>query len=73
MALILTYSLARLATLAAVGIEGAGCLLLILFLHVHSFSFFSPVPLFHLIYYLSNLSSPFLWEKTQNDPQGLTC
>ena len=31
---------------------------------------FSPVPLFHLLYYLS---SPFLWEMTQNDPQGLTC
>ena len=30
----------------------------------------SPIPFFHLLYYLS---SPFLWETTQNDPQGLTC
>ena len=26
-----------------------------------------------LLYYLFLLSSPFLWETTQNDPQGLTC
>ena len=39
----------------------------------HFFCFFtfihfplSPIPFFHL-------SSPFLWETTQNDPQGLTC
>ena len=31
---------------------------------------FSPVHLFHFLY---NLSSPFLWEMTQNDPQGLMC
>ena len=31
---------------------------------------FSSIPLFHLLYYLS---STFLWETTQNDPQGLTC
>ena len=47
-----------------------GMFLFLLFLHLHScFSFF-PVPLFHLFYYLF---SPFLWETTQNDPQGLTC
>ena len=34
---------------------------------------FSPVPLFYLLYYLFYISSPFLWETTQNDPQGLTC
>ena len=45
-----------------------GMFLFLLFLHFHScFSFF-PVPLFHLKY----LFSPFLWETTQNDPQGLT-
>ena len=32
---------------------------------------FSPVPLFPPLYYLFYLSSPFLWETTQNDPQGL--
>ena len=35
-----------------------------------SFIFFSPLSLLDLLYYLS---SPFLWETTQNDPQGLTC
>ena len=44
-----------------------------LFLHFHSLSSFSSVPLFHLLYYLFYLSSPFLWETTENDPQGLTC
>ena len=39
---------------------------------VSSFSSFSPV-LFNFLYYLFYLSSPFLWEMTQNDPQGLTC
>ena len=39
----------------------------------HSCSFFLPVPLFHLFYYLFYLFLPFLWETTQNDPQGLTC
>ena len=28
-----------------------------------------PVPLFHLIYYLFYLFSPFLWESTQHDSQ----
>ena len=40
---------------------------------IHSFSSFSPVPIFHLFYYLFYLSSPFLWDMTQNDPHGLTC
>ena len=35
--------------------------------------FFHPVLLFHLLYYLFYLSSSFLWETTQNDPQGFTC
>ena len=47
--------------------------LFLLFLHFHSCFFFFPVPFFHLLYYLSCLFSPFLWEMTQNDPQGLTC
>ena len=34
---------------------------------------FCPVPLFHFLYYLFYLSSPFFLEMTQNDPQGLTC
>ena len=44
--LILAYSWARPATLAAGGGRG-GMFLLFLFLHFHSFSSFSPVPLFH--------------------------
>ena len=63
--------LAKPAILAAG--KGSGVMFLfLLFLHFHSFSSFSPVPLFHL-YYLFYLSSSFLWEMTQNDPQGLTC
>ena len=51
------------------GGEGGGYFYF-LFLHCHScFSFF-PVPLFHLLYYLIYLFSPFLWETTQNDLQG---
>ena len=50
-------------------VEG-GIVLFLLFLHFLSFSSFSPAPLFHLLYYLS---SPFLWEMTQNDQQRLTC
>ena len=34
-------------------------------------SSFSSVPLFNLLYYFFYLSSPFLWETTQNDQQGL--
>ena len=41
--------------------------------HFHSCSSFFSVPLFHLLYYLFYLFSPFRWETAQNDPQGLTC
>ena len=70
--LILAYSWARLAILAAGG--GRGGMFLLLFLHTHPFSSFSPVPLFNLLYYLfyMYLSSPFLLETTQNDTQRLT-
>ena len=68
--LILAYSWARFTVLAA-GKGRGGMFLFLLFLHFHSFSFlpFS----FYLLYYLFYLSSPFLRETTQNDPQGLTC
>ena len=70
--LILAYSWARPATLVA-GKGREVMFLFLLFLHFHScFSFF-PVPPFHLFCYLFCLFSPFLWETTQNDPQGLTC
>ena len=67
--LILAYSWARPAILV-VGKGRGGMFLFLLFLHFLSCSSFFPVPLFHLLYYLF---SPFLWETTQNDPQGLTC
>ena len=70
--LILTYSWARPAILVA-GKGGGGMFLFLLFLYFHSCSSFFPVPLFHLFYYLFYLFSSFLWEMTQNDPQGLTC
>ena len=70
--LILAYSWARPAILV-VGKGGGGMFLFLLFLHFHSCSSFFPVPLFHLLYSLFYLFSPFLWETTQNDPQGLTC
>ena len=38
-----------------------------------SFIFLSPLSLFHHLYYIFYLSSSFLGETTQNDPQGLTC
>ena len=41
----------------------------LLFLHCHSFSSFSHVPLFHLLYCFFYLSFPFLWETTQSDLQ----
>ena len=70
--LILAYSWARPAILVA-GKGREVMFLFFLFLHFHScFSFF-PVPPFHLFCYLFCLFSPFLWETTQNDPQGLTC
>ena len=70
--LILAYSWARPAILV-VGKGRGGMFLFHLFLHFHSCSSFFPVPLFHLLYSLFYLFSPFLWETTQNDPQGLTC
>ena len=70
--LILACSWARPAILV-VGKGRGGMFLFLLFLHFHSCSSFFPVPLFHLLYSLFYLFSPFLWETTQNDPQGLTC
>ena len=70
--LILAYSWARPAILVVRKGRG-GMFLFLLFLHFHSCSSFFPVPLFHLLYSLFYLFSPFLWETTQNDPQGLTC
>ena len=70
--LILAYSWARPAILV-VGKGRGGMFLFLLFLHFHSCSSFFPVPLFHLLYSLFYLFSPFLWKTTQNDPQGLTC
>ena len=70
--LILAYSWARPAILV-VGKGRGGMFLFLLFLHFYSCSSFFPVPHFHLLYSLFYLFSPFLWETTQNDPQGLTC
>ena len=70
--LILAYSWARPAILVA-GKGREVMFLFLLFLHFHSCSSFFPVLLFHLFCYLFCLFSPFLWETTQNDPQGLTC
>ena len=70
--LILAYSWARPAILV-VGKGRGGMFLFLLFLPFHSCSSFFPVPLFHLFYYPFFLFSPFLWETTQNDAQGLTC
>ena len=70
--LILAYSWARPVILVA-GKGREVMFLFLLFLHFHSCSSFFPVPLFHLFCYLFCLFSPFLWEMTQNDPQGLTC
>ena len=67
--LVLAYSWARSTVLAA-GRGRGGMLLFLLFFHFLSFPSFFPIPLFHLLFYLF---SPFLWEKTQNDTQGLTC
>ena len=69
--LILAYRWARPAILAA-GKGRGGMFLFLLFLHFHSCSSFFPVPLFHLFCYLFYLSSPFLWETTQNGPRWLS-
>ena len=68
----LAYSWARPAILVA-GKGRGGMFLFLLFLHFHSCSYFFHNRLVHLLYYLFYLFSPFLWETTQNDPQGLTC
>ena len=70
--LILSYSWAKPAILVA-GKGRGGMFLFLLFLHLHFSSAFFPVSLFHLLYYLFDLFSSFLWEMTQNDPQELTC
>ena len=70
--LILAYSWARPAVLAASKSRGR-MFLFLMFLHILSFPSFFPIPLFHLLYYLFYLFSPLFWEMTQNDPQGLTC
>ena len=70
--LILAYRWTRPAILV-VGKGRGGMFLVLLFLPFHSCSSFFPVPLFHFLYCLFYLFSPFLWEMTQNDPQGLTC
>ena len=70
--LIMAYRWARPAILVA-GKGRGGMFLFLLFLHFQSCSFFFPVPLFLLFYYLSYLFSAFLWETTQNDIRGLTC
>ena len=69
--LILASSRARPAILLA-GKGRGGMFLFLLFLHFHSCYSFFPYPLFHLHYYIFYILSPFLWETTQNDPQGLT-
>ena len=70
--LILAYNWARPAILAA-GEGRGGMFLFLMFHHILSFSSLPAIPLFHLLYYLIYLFSPYLWETTQNDPQGLTC
>ena len=63
-----------LLSLQQVRVEGVVLFLLFLqHFYFHSFSSFSPVSLLYLLYYLFHLSSRFLWEMTQKDPQGLTC
>ena len=75
--LILAYSRVKTVILVAskgIGVLGAGGWGGDVFISsIYSLSFlflFLPCSLFHLIYHLF---SPFLWETTQNDPQGLTC
>ena len=69
--LILAYRLARPAILAAG--KGRGGNVFISSVSSLSFIFLSLLSLFHLFYYLFYFSFPFLWETTQNDPQGMTC
>ena len=70
--LIMAYSWARPAILVA-GKGREVMFLFLLFLHFHSCSSFFP-SLSFISSAISSVSvSPFLWETTQNDPQGLTC
>ena len=62
--LILASIWARPAILVA-GKGRGGMFLFLLFLHSHSYSSFFPVPLFHLLYYLFYLFSPFLGDDTK--------
>ena len=71
------YSWTRPAILAE-GKGRGGMFLFLLFLHFHLFSslsfiFLSPLSLSFISSTVSYLSSPFLWETIQNDPQVLTC
>ena len=63
--LILAYNLAGPAILVA-GKGRGGMFLFLLFLHFHSCTSFFLVLLFHFLYYLVYLFSPFLWETTKN-------
>ena len=69
---VLAYSWARPAIIVAGNGRGE-MFLFLLFLYFHSCSSFFPVHVFYLFYYLFYLFSPFLWETTEIDPQGLTC
>ena len=62
--LILASSRARPAILLA-GKGRGGMFLFLLFLHFHSCYSFFPDPLFHLLYYLFYIFSPFLWDDTK--------
>ena len=65
--LVLAYSWAQ-PTILVAG-KGRGEML-----NCFCFFTFSPVPLSSLtLSFISYLFSLFLWETTQNDPQGLTC
>ena len=72
MQLILAYNLARPAILVA-GKGRGEILIFLLFLHFHSCSSFFPVPPIHIVFCHFYVFSPFLWETSQNDSQGLTC
>ena len=68
--MISTYSWARPAILVAGKGRGWGGDVFISSVSSLSFLFlFNPCPSF----ISSTISSPFLWETTQNDPEGLTC
>ena len=66
--IIFAYSWAKPAILAE-GKGRRGMFLFLLFFSL-SFIFLSPLPLSFISSTVSYLSSPFLWQTTQNDPQG---